>query len=125
DQAATVDAVAVAESGDPQTRTYHHEHGDVEVYFEPHVPPARLLVVSATDVARLLRRHAEQLGYTTVLVEARVERMTAADREHPGGAVETIDTVALDDRTDLVLTDHDAPGVVETLATALSSPVRF
>ena len=35
--------------GEPVTRTYHHDLGEVEVYLEPHLPPERLVVVSATD----------------------------------------------------------------------------
>lgn len=125
DEAAVVDAAAVMTSGEPQTRTYHHEHGDVEVYLEPHLPAARLVVVSATDVARALRRHATELGSVTSMVEPRDERVAVADREFPGGVVGSIAEVEIGPETEIVLTDHDAPGVTETLAAALRSPARY
>ena len=125
DEAAVVDAAAVMSSGEPQTRTYHHEHGDVEVYLEPHRPAARLVVVSATDVARALRRHATELGSVTSMVEPRDERVAVADREFPGGVVGSIDEVEIGPDTEIVLTDHDAPGVTETLAAALRSSARY
>ena len=54
--AAAVHAAAeVSTSGAPETRTFHHDLGDIEVYLEPHVPLATAVVVSATDVARALR----------------------------------------------------------------------
>ena len=125
DEAAVVDAAAVMASGEPQTRTYYHEHGDVEVYLEPHRPAARLVVVSATDVARSLRRHGAELGSVTTMVEPRAERVVAADREFPGIVVASLAEVEIDPDTEIVLTDHDAPAVTETLAAALRSPARY
>jgi xanthine/CO dehydrogenase XdhC/CoxF family maturation factor len=124
DQQAIANAAGVVVSGEPQTRTLHHDLGDVEVFFEPHLPPKRLVIVSATDVARALRRLAAPLGYRTILVEARQERVTAQDATAEGGAASSLGDL-LDDRTALVLTDHDAPGVTGMLATALRSPARF
>ena len=125
DEAAVVDAATVMASGGPQTRTYHHEHGDVEVYLEPHRPAPRLVVVSATDVARALRRHGAELGSLTTMVEPRAERVAAGDRELPGGVVGSLADIEIDDETEIVLTDHDAPAVTETLAAALRSPARY
>ncbi len=125
DEAAVVDAAAVMTSGEPQTRTYHHEHGDVEVYLEPHRPAPRLVVVSATDVARALRRHGAELGSVTTMVEPRDERVAAADHAFPGDVVGSLAEVEIDWETEIVLTDHDAPAVTETLAAALRSPARY
>jgi molybdopterin adenylyltransferase len=124
DEQAIADAAEVVASGQPQTRTLHHDLGDVEVFFEPHLPPKRLVVVSATDVARALRRLAAPLGYRTILVEARQERVTAQDAAAAAGAASSLDDL-LDDRTALVFTDHDAPGVTVMLGAALRSPARF
>ncbi len=125
DEAAARDAAEIARSGTPQTRRYHHEHGDVVVFFEPPPVSSRLVVVSATDVARELRRHAARLGDETVLVETRPERVTAEDRTQPGAVAFTMDEASLDERTDVVFTDHDAPGIAGLLAEALRSPARF
>ncbi|HEX7247439.1 MAG TPA: molybdenum cofactor synthesis domain-containing protein [Actinomycetota bacterium] len=121
DAAAVSASSEVAASGMPETRTLSHELGEIEVYFEPLAGPPRAVVVSATDVARALRRHLELLGYTTVLVEPRGERLTPAD----GEAVERIDGVEIGPRDVVVMTDHDAPDVAEALAVALRSPARF
>jgi molybdopterin adenylyltransferase len=124
DEEAVADAAEVVASGQPQTRTLHHDLGDVEVFFEPHLPPKRLVVVSATDVARSLRGLAAPLGYRTILVEPRQERLTPADEAAAGGAASSLDDL-LDDRTALVFTDHDAPDVAGMLGAALRSPARF
>jgi molybdenum cofactor synthesis domain-containing protein len=124
DEQAIADAAEVFASGQPQTRTLHHDLGDVEVFFEPHLPPKRLVVVSATDVARALRRFAAPFGYQTILVEPRGERVTAEDRGAPGGTAPSLDGL-LDERTDVVFTDHDAPDVAAMLGAALRSPARF
>jgi molybdopterin adenylyltransferase len=124
DEQAIADAAEVVASGVPQTRTLHHDLGDVEVFFEPHLPPKRLVVVSATDVARSLRGLAAPLGYRTILVEPRQERLTPADEAAVGGAASSLDDL-LDDRTALVFTDHDAPDVAGMLGMALRSPAWF
>jgi molybdopterin adenylyltransferase len=123
DEAAVRDAAEIFASGEPQTRTYVHEHGEVEVYFEPRVPPARLIVVSATDVARSLRGLMRDLGYTTVMIESREERVTA--RDHDLGVASSIGQIELDERSLVVFTDHDAPGIAGQLAAALRSPAGF
>lgn len=125
DAAAAHDAAEILESGDPQTRTYRHELGDVEVFLEPHVPPARLAIVSATDVARALRELASTLGYAVTLVEPREERIGARDREEGWALATGLDEVGLNDRDRIVFTDHDAPGVTDMLAQLLRSPVGF
>lgn len=123
DAAAVADAPGVLSSGVPQTRTYHHELGDVDVYLEPQLPAPTLVVVSATDVARRLRDLARGLGYAVTLVEPRIERIGEEDRRAPWQIVDRLG--AVDRRSDVVLTDHDAPEVAEVLAALLRSPARF
>jgi xanthine dehydrogenase accessory factor len=125
DDAAVRDAAEIARSGEPQSRRYHHEHGDVVVFFDPPPARSRLVVVSATDVARGLRRHAASLGDETVLVEPRSERITAEDRSQAGATAGSMAEARIDERTDVVFTDHDAPGIGDLLAQVLRSPARF
>lgn len=125
DAAAAEDAAKVLALGEPVTRTYHHEQGDIEVYLEPHLPPPRLVVVSATEVALHLMRLARGLGYTTVLVEPREGRVTRLHAGEAGEVVSSVAEVAIDDRVDAVFTDHDAPGVAEGVAVLLRSPAGF
>ena len=114
-----------AEEAAPHTRVFHHELGDIEVFVEPHPLPATLVVVSATPVATELLRLAPGLGYRTILVEPRTERITAEHRSLADEIRPSLEGVAVDTRTDAVHTDHDAPGVAGSLATLLRSPARF
>ncbi len=125
DAAATEDAARVLALGEPVTRTYRHDLGEVEVYLEPHLPPPRLVVVSATETALHLMRFARALGYETVLVEGRAERTTPAHAAAAGEVVGSIEEVTLEGDVDVVFTDHDAPGLAEVLARVLRSPAGF
>jgi molybdopterin adenylyltransferase len=113
-------AAEVAASGEPQTRVLHHDLGDIEVFFEPVREPPRAVIVSATDVARLLVDHLRTLGFEPVLVEPRSDRLLAGET-----AVATLDAAAPTGGDVVLFTDHDAPGVTENLAAALASPARF
>jgi molybdopterin adenylyltransferase len=120
--AAAIDAAdQVSASGEPQTRIFHHDLGDVEVYLEPHRPQPVFLVVSATDVARAVRRQLAHLGYRSTLVEPRGDRVTPQDSP----AVATVGDLDLSSYEGAVLTDHDAPDVTSTLIALLRSPIGF
>ncbi|MEA2556706.1 MAG: hypothetical protein QOG88_244 [Actinomycetota bacterium] len=125
DSAATEAAEAVQRAGEPETRTLHHDNGDIEVYFEPVSPPTPLVILSATDVARALRLHAATLSVAPILVEPRTERVTAEDRDGFARIVASTDELELTEQTEVVLTDHDAPDVTSTLTALLRSPVRY
>lgn len=114
-----------AEAPAPHTALFHHDLGDIEVFVEPHPSLPVLVIVSATPVALELLRLAHGLGYRTSLVEPRTERVTPAHRAEADEVHETIDGSALDATIDVVYTDHDAPGVADSLAVLLRSPVRF
>jgi len=130
---AEFDAAAVQEARDalaadpiaPHTARFHHDLGDIEVFVEPHPTPPLLVIVSATPVAVELLRLARGLGYRTSLVESRTGRVTPQHRAAADDVRETADGLALDAATDVTFTDHDAPGVAESLAALLRSPVRF
>jgi xanthine/CO dehydrogenase XdhC/CoxF family maturation factor len=121
DAAAVLAAAEIQAGGAPEMRTFHHAEGDVEVYLEPHGPRPRLVIVSATDVARSLRTEMERQGRQVVLLEPRTERVGPDD----GASVRSLDEVAPTDGDEVVGTDHDAPGIADMLATLLRSPVRF
>ena len=124
DAAAVADAPGVLTSGAPTTRTYTHELGSVDVYLEPQLRPPLLVVFSATPVALHLMRWGRELGFDPVLVEPRTERVTAAHRA--AGRVERdVGSVPVDQETAAIHTDHDAPGVAESVAALLRSPARF
>ena len=121
DEQAVEAAAEVWEAGEPATRVLHHDLGDVEVFVEPHRRAPRLVVVSATDVARALRAHLRLVGYDAVIVEPRAERLVASDEPHVGA----IEELELGTNDVVVLTDHDAPYAATVLAAAARSPARF
>jgi xanthine dehydrogenase accessory factor len=126
--AAAVQAAAESLAADdavPHTRVFHHDLGEIEVFVEPHPVASTLVVVSATPVAEELLRLAPGLGYRTILVESRAERVTTDHRALADEVRPSLEGVALEARTDAVHTDHDAPGVADLLAVMLRSPVRF
>ena len=124
DAAAVGDAPGVLSDARPTTRTYEHELGSVEVYLEPFVRPALLVAFSATPVALHLTRWARELGFAPVLVEARNERVTPEHRQ-AARVRSSVDGLSIEGDTVAVHTDHDAPGVAESVAALLRSPARF
>ncbi len=125
DEAAITAAAAIVDAAQPETRTFRHELGDVEVYLEPARMTPRAIVVSATDVARALARHLRELGFGVELVESRRERVGAGDRAAFGAVRHGPEDISPGPGDVVVLTDHDAPDVVAVLAAALRSPARF
>src|SRR6202521_1504966 len=75
DSAALADAAETAAAGAPILRTYRHDLGSIEVYLEPHVAAPTLVVFAATPVASALLRWAPDVGFRTVLVETRPDRL--------------------------------------------------
>lgn len=124
DDAAVADAPGVLAASQPATRTYTHELGSIEVYLEPSVRRPQLVVFSATPVALHLLRWGAELGFEPVLVESRAERVTPEHRA-AGTVASSVEEVALEGDAAAVHTDHDAPGVAESVAALLRSRVRF
>jgi xanthine/CO dehydrogenase XdhC/CoxF family maturation factor len=126
DTAAVADTPDVLADGEPRLVTYVHELGEVEVHLEPYAPASRLVVMSATPVARWLLRWGRDLGYATVLVEPRAERVDDELRTLAGTVVNRVDAALTPGGPiDAVHTDHDAPLVAEHLAAALHAGARF
>jgi xanthine/CO dehydrogenase XdhC/CoxF family maturation factor len=124
DAAAVADAPGVIDTGSATTRRYTHELGSIEVYLEPHISLPLLVVFSATPVALHLMRWGRELGFDPVLVEPRTERVTA-DHRAAGRVEREVTAVPVDKETAAIHTDHDAPGVAESVAALLKSPARF
>ena len=124
DSAALADARRVADAGDPQLRTYSHDLGSIEVYLEPYPAAPTLVVFAATPVAAALLRWAPDLGFKTVLVETRPERLK--DASWPPAITSLADLhSALGSEVFVVHTDHDAEDLVHALETVLPKEPRF
>ncbi len=125
DGAAAVDAPAVLEGGEPVLRTYEHELGSVEVFLEPtSTRRPTLVVLGATPVARWLLRWARDLGWETVLVEPRAERVTADHKEAAGRVIDAPGALGPVADLHVVHTDHDAPMVAEHVAALVAAGAR-
>jgi xanthine dehydrogenase accessory factor len=125
DAAAVADAAAILSSGEPAVRTYTHELGSVDVFLEPNMPAPVLVVFAATPVALELTRMGAALGYETVLVEPRPDRVTRGHRRAATRVLTSPQSVDVDAGGAFVHTDHDGPDVARELAFALRSPARF
>jgi molybdenum cofactor synthesis domain-containing protein len=116
---------ALRSASGPGTATFHHDLGDLEVFVEPHLAAPILLVVSATPVALEVLRLARSLGYRSVLVEPRSERVSAEHRAAADELASSPNGVPIDERTSAVFTDHDAPDVATFLAALLGTPAAI
>ena len=124
DSAALADAGKIAAAGTPALRTYRHDLGSIEVYLEPHSAAPTLVVFAATPVAAALLRSAPEVGFRTVLVETRPDRLKGATWPE---AVSSLDDLASALGTEVyaVHTDHDAEDLVAALAALLPAEPRF
>ena len=124
DSAALNDAGAVADSGAPQLRTYRHDLGSIDAYLEPHAMVPTLVVFGATPVSRAILEWAPELGFRTVLVETRPERLKG--QVWPP-AVTSLGELAPLVGSDLyaIHTDHDAFDIVAALETILPLEPKF
>jgi xanthine dehydrogenase accessory factor len=124
DAAALEDSDRIAKEGKPQLRTYRHDLGSIDVYLEPHAAAPTLVIFGATPVARSLLRWAPELGFRTLLVETRPERLEGA--EWPA-AISSLSELARALGTDVyaVHTDHDAEDLVAALETLVPRDPRF
>jgi xanthine dehydrogenase accessory factor len=124
DSAALADAAQIADEGSPQQRTYRHDLGSIDVYLEPYSAAPTLVVFSATPVAAALLRWAPELGFRTVLVETRPERLKGTAWPDAIASLEEL-AHALGAEVYAVHTDHDAPDLVHALEALLPSEPRF
>lgn len=124
DAAALADAARIAEAGAPVLRTYRHDLGSIEAYVEPHAPAPTLVVFAATPIARSLLRMAPEVGFRTVLVETRKERLEGGDWPAAIGSMDRVGA-ALGSEVYAVHTDHDAPDLVQALEALLPKEPRF
>ncbi len=125
DEAAAAIAPEVFAAGEPDVRTLRHDLGEIDVLFEPVLPPSLQVIVSATDVARELAAIAARLGSEPVLLEPREERVRPGDRSLGWRISSELDAAELDGRAEVVFTDHDAPDLVGQLARVLRAPCAF
>ena len=119
-------AAAALRDGTPSVREVDGER----TYFEPLVPPLRLLVCGAGHDAIPLVRQAVELGWRVVMVDVRkavltVERFPgAADFASPDPAA-AAEALAPDERTAVILMSHNYLRDIAYLRSFLDAPVAY
>lgn len=103
-------------SGDPACEAAHRELGEEAGH-------GTLVAVYASPVARHLLHFGRDLGYRTVLVNP-TEGGSDLERQ-ADVVVASVADLDVDDETDIVVTDHDAPDLADQLAAALGTPARY
>ena len=104
--------------------------GDRKVFGEVYMPPPRLFVYGAVDTAEALCRAAKNLGWTTIVADARrafatVERFPSADELIVEWPKEAMARVAPDHQTAVVVLTHDAKFDQPALETALATEAFY
>jgi xanthine/CO dehydrogenase XdhC/CoxF family maturation factor len=104
--------------------TFDHELGAIDVFVEPTAGSPMLILVSATPVSAALARWGREVGFDPIVVEPRTERLAGFGA--PAARVET----ALPDfpsgaEVYAIHTDHDAPGVADSVAALLRAGAAF
>jgi xanthine/CO dehydrogenase XdhC/CoxF family maturation factor len=127
DAAALADAAAALDAGAPRLCTYTHELGTVEVHLEPYPARPTLVVAGATPVAAAVLEWASTVGFRTVLMESRVERLRGSrwDAEAVVDSPDALEAALGTSELYAVLTDHDAPDVVDVCARLLPHQPRY
>lgn len=131
DARVAADALEMLPLGQTETRTYPLEGGpEAEVYIESYRPPRRMVIVGAVHTAIPLERFARDLGYYTIVVDAREffatrERFPDAHELIVGWPDEALAKLPLGPETDVVLLSHDPKFEDPALEVALRSRAGY
>ncbi|MDI3340809.1 MAG: XdhC/CoxI family protein [Sphaerobacter sp.] len=131
DEQVAADALAMLAEGRSETRTY--QSGDetpAEVYIESYLPPRRMVIVGAVHTAIPLEKFARELGYYTIVVDAREffatrERFPDAHELIVAWPDEALSRLPLGPQTDIVLLSHDPKFEDPALEVALRSRAGY
>jgi xanthine dehydrogenase accessory factor len=106
------------------------EDGDRRVFAEIFAPPPRLLVYGAVDTAESLAKLARQLGWQAIVADARPkfatrERIPSASEIIVAWPEETVEQVAPDHATAVVVLTHDDKFDIPALKAALGTEAFY
>ncbi len=101
-----------------------------DVFVDVYLPPPRLIMVGAVHIAGPLTTFANELGFTTIVVDARPvfasrERFPHADEVIVGWPAEALTALSLDEGCYVVVLSHDEKFDNPALMVALNSPARY
>jgi xanthine dehydrogenase accessory factor len=111
-------------------RSHVIEHEGTTLFADVFGPPPRLLVYGAIDTAEALCRAAKQLGWTTIVADARArfatrERIPSADELLIAWPEEALERVRPDVGTAIVVLTHDDKFDVPMLTGALATDAFY
>jgi xanthine dehydrogenase accessory factor len=111
-------------------RSHVIEHDGMTLFADVFGPPPRLLVYGAIDTAEALCRAAKQLGWTTIVADARArfatrERIPSADELLVAWPEEALEQVQPDVGTAIVVLTHDDKFDVPVLIGALATDAFY
>lgn len=111
-EAVVAHALELLSSGASDTRSYKSSAGIYEVFLDSYVPPPKIVIIGAVQIAQSLSRLAKELGYRVIVTDARAafateERFPEADQVLKGWPQDVLPTIRFDDSTYVVLLSHD------------------
>ena len=111
-------------------RSHVIEHDGLTVFADVFGPPPRLLVYGAIDTAEALCRAAKQLGWTTIVADARArfatrERIPSADELLIAWPEEALEQIRPDVGTAIVVLTHDDKFDIPMLTGALATDAFY
>jgi xanthine dehydrogenase accessory factor len=125
-----VELAALAPAALRRGRSHVIEHDGVTLFADVFGPPPRLLVYGAIDTAEALCCAAKQLGWTTIVADARArfatrERIPSADELLVAWPEEALEQIKPDVGTAIVVLTHDDKFDVPMLTGALATDAFY
>lgn len=130
DNAVAADALELLSQGDAHTGTYSTGDTEVDIFIESFLPQRRLVIVGAAHIAVPLVKFAHELGYHTIVIDARArfatrERFPGADELIVAWPDEALAALPLGPQTDIVLLAHDPKYETAALDVAFRSRAAY
>jgi xanthine dehydrogenase accessory factor len=104
--------------------------GEVKIYLEPYMPAHTVVVVGGGHVGRAVVDLADWLGYRTVVVDDRADRLTEeempnATERHAGPSREVLPTLEITEDTSVAVVTRSVDRDVEAVSFLLQTPARY
>jgi xanthine dehydrogenase accessory factor len=104
--------------------------GEVQIYLEPYMPSHTIVVIGAGHVGRAVVDLADWLGYRTVVIDDRPERLTEAEMPNAGERLagpitEALGGLEITEDTSVAVVTRSVDKDVEAIPLLLQTPARY